>query len=605
MNLRAFSIAAGIVAALAYSAAPLRAAGPGSFTGEILGEVKNGAGIAQMGASVLLYNKYDELVRQSLTSSEGRFAFDSLTPDIYTIKVILASFVPAERRHIAVAANSENRLQINLNSVLSTVELAPPTGSRGTLMTDDWKWVLRSSQSTRPVLRMLPDDGRRPASRTSETALFTNTTGVLKVSAGEGSSFARGTQQDLGTAFAIATSLAGEGRVQLSGNVGYGGPSGMPASGFRTSYSRPTEYGSSPEVVVTMQQMYLSPRGSINTAPGAGTGIAMGSDNAPVLRTMSVAFMDSMKLGDQLKLDYGFDFQSISYIDRLNYASPYLRASYDAGPQGVVRVAYSSGAPPLELAGRSSENSTSFDRDLAALAFMPRLSRSSGRVALERTQNVEIGYERVVGSRTFSASAYQESVSNAAFMVSGPTGTLFPDIDLLPDLGSGSSILNVGSFRRTGYTVAMTQNLGDDVEVSVTAGRTGALLAPTSQGSFSDAGEMRAGIQQGNRAWVTVRASGRVPVTGTRISANYGWTDFRVLMPLHLFVTQPTYQDIGLNLYVHQPLPAMFGLPMRMELTGELRNILAQGYLPLGGTGSSTVLTNSPKAVRGGLSFIF
>jgi hypothetical protein len=75
-------------------------------------------------------------------------------------------------------------------------------------------------------------------------------------------------------------------------------------------------------------------------------------------------------------------------------------------------------------------------------------------------------------------------------------------------------------------------------------------------------------------------------------------------MPAHLFVTQNINQDIGLNVYVRQPLP-ISGLPWRLEATAELRNLLAQGYLTLGGSGACSVLTNSPRAVRGGLNFIF
>ena len=72
-----------------------------------------------MGATVYLYNRYDELVRKGLSNEQGRFVFDALAPDLYSIRVILASFVPAERRNISVLPNSENRLDINLTSVLS------------------------------------------------------------------------------------------------------------------------------------------------------------------------------------------------------------------------------------------------------------------------------------------------------------------------------------------------------------------------------------------------------------------------------------------------------------------------------------------------------
>ena len=138
----------------------------------------------------------------------------------------------------------------------------------------------------------------------------------------------------------------------------------------------------------------------------------------------------------------------------------------------------------------------------------------------------------------------------------------------------------------------------------MSAGRTGVLTAQASESSYADSGALRAGIGQGQRAWVTVRVAGTVPGAGTRIAANYGWTDFRVLMPAHLFVTQASNQDIGVNLYVRQPLP-ISGMPWRMEATAELRNLLAQGYLPLGGPTTRSVLTNSPRSLRGGLNFIF
>ena len=587
----------------------VRAASPNILSGELLGEVKSAPGIAQMGAAVYLYNRYDELVRRSLTTQDGRFAFDGLAPDLYSLRVILASFVPAERHNIAVLPNSQNRLDINLSSVLSTVQLTSMPASPGTLMTDEWKWVLRASQSTRPVMRMLPEI--TPQSPSSSTALtthavaFSNTTGVVKISAGDGQSFARGSQQDLGTAFAMATSLAGAGRVQLSGNLNYANNSALPGAGLRTSFSRPTESGSSPEFVVTMRQVYLAPRG--------GLGILFASTNAPALRTMSLAFVDKFDVAENIRVEYGFDFQSVAYLDRLNFMSPFLRATYDAGEQGRVRVAFSSGARPTELLARDShglreQTGSELEQNLTALASMPSLSLSDSHVAVQRTQNMEVGYERVAGSRTFSFGAYRENVSNAAFMLSAPADFL-PAEDLLPDLSSRSSIFNLGSFQRTGYTAAVKQMLGDHTEVSVAVGRTGALMAPAeangTDSGYGDSQQLRAGIRQGQRNWVTLRVAGTVPLAGTRLAANYGWTDFRVLMPAHLFVTQNTNQDIGVNVYIRQPLPVFSGMPWRLEMTAELRNLLAQGYLPLGGAGTRSVLTNSPRAVRGGLNFIF
>lgn len=566
------------------------AASPNPLAGEIFGQVRNSAGIAQMGAAVYLYNRYDETVRRALSNEQGRFVFDSLAPDLYSIRVILASFVPAERRNIAVLPSTENRLDINLANVLSTVDLISSPVAAGALMTDDWKWVLRTSQATRPVLRLLPDFGTQPSSSSHPLSAFSDTTGVLKISAGDGNSFTSGAQQDLGTAFALATSLAGGGRIQFDGNVGYATDSPVPGAGIRTSYTRSSAEGSNPEFVMTARQ--------INLAPGAGT-----SDMAPTLRTLSTTFLDRIAIADHFTLDYGFSYETVAYVRRVSIGSPFLRTTYDGGRWGRVRVGFSSGSHPSELLARDQEQNGNMEQDFVALASLPQASQSDGNLTMQRTQSAEISWERIAGSRTFSAGAYIESVSNAAFMLSAPADFV-PAADLLPDLNSSSSIFNVGSYQRTGVTAAVKQALGDHAEFTVAVGRTGALLAPDSADSSAAPLDLRAGLRQGQRNWVTLRVGGTLPHTGTSISANYGWTDFQVLMPAHYFITQDSYQDIGVNLYVRQPLPSG-GLPWRMEAIAELRNLLAQGYLPIGTGAQRSVLTNAPRAVRGGLNFIF
>jgi hypothetical protein len=172
-----------------------------------------------------------------------------------------------------------------------------------------------------------------------------------------------------------------------------------------------------------------------------------------------------------------------------------------------------------------------------------------------------------------------------------------PVANLMPDLNSNSSILNVGSFQRIGFDAGLRQMLGDHLELAAAVGSTGAL---TYRASPAPADGLGADLAQKQVAWVTLRVTATTPVTGTRLAADYGWTDPNALVPTHVFMTQKVNQDVGVNFYVRQPLPNI--LPWRMELTAELRNLLAQGYLPMGG---HSVLTAAPRAVRGGLNFIF
>src|SRR6185369_4200349 len=199
MSLPKFAIKFGLIAGM-IGLTPASHAGESiSLSGQILGEVRNSNGVSQMGAAVSLYNRYDELVRRALSNQDGKFAFDSLAPDVYSIRVSLASFVPAIRR-ISFLAGSENLLKIQLASALSTVELVPLSSPEGALMSDSWKWVLRSSHATRPVLRLLPQTS---SSKSSMASLFSGTSGLVKLSAGDSDPFG-GTPQDLGTAFVLA-----------------------------------------------------------------------------------------------------------------------------------------------------------------------------------------------------------------------------------------------------------------------------------------------------------------------------------------------------------------------------------------------------------------
>ena len=81
--------------------------------------------------------------------------------------------------------------------------------------------------------------------------------------------------------------------------------------------------------------------------------------------------------------------------------------------------------------------------------------------------------------------------------------------------------------------------------------------------------------------------------------------DYSAMMPSHYSLTQRAYPETGLNVRVRQPIPAFPGMPGRLEATAELKNGLGQGYLQVSEGGQRVLLIQSPRAVRGGLSFIF
>ena len=138
-------------AGLAQAATPLRMAGA------ITGFVTDAAGVPQMGAAVVLFNRQERQFERALTDERGAFRFLGLTPDLYSVKVTLAAFVPAMKKGILVQPGMASVLNVNLNTLFSSIQFAYPPIENGSLMSDEWKWVLRSASPTRPVLRFSGD----------------------------------------------------------------------------------------------------------------------------------------------------------------------------------------------------------------------------------------------------------------------------------------------------------------------------------------------------------------------------------------------------------------------------------------------------------------
>jgi len=248
---------------------------------------------------------------------------------------------------------------------------------------------------------------------------------------------------------------------------------------------------------------------------------------------------------------------------------------------------------------------TALAEDLAALSVLPRLSLLDGRGAVERSQDLEIGYEKKLRSTIFNLTGYRETVTNAAMTIASPTGEAFAIGDVLPDISSKSSILNVGSFQRTGFAASVTKSLGDHFEIGSSVGRGGALALADHGMALETADELRSNIRTTQRFWASARASATLPMIGTQISGSYEWTDYSTIMPSHFYLTQSAYPEAGLNIRVRQPIPSFPGIPGRLEATAELRNGLAQGYIPISDGTQRVLLIQQPRALRGGLSFIF
>jgi hypothetical protein len=303
-------------------------------------------------------------------------------------------------------------------------------------------------------------------------------------------------------------------------------------------------------------------------------------------------------------MEYGFAFDNVSFLDSLHYFSPYGRLVYTL-PRGKVDFTWTAGNPRPELGMGTSDPSTDLQRDLAVLASLPRVTLMDGHGRVQHGDDFELGISQRFGSREYRVSGYHERVANTTLTLASSEPGLFPG-DLMPDLFSNSSLFNMGRFDSYGYSASVTQDLGDNYKVTLIYGSVGVVSPRANEVTISNADDLRKIMNVGHRPAVTLRVSGALKATGTRVVASYQWTDYQSATPGPIFSTESARPEPGLNVIVRQPMPAIPRVPWRMEATAELRNMLAQGYLPLTSAGGDRfLLINTPRSIRGGIAFVF
>lgn len=585
-----------VLAGFLCPAAPVRAAEAWfPVTGNLIGSVVDAAGGPQMGATVQLLNRYEKVLAKAITAADGRFVFSGLPSDSYSVRVSQPSFLPAFRDHIAVKPGSDSVLRIHLATLFSNIQVSykVPSGA----MTNDWKWVLRTSAATRPVTRYLPE--LKPNSGASKTKpqIFSDTHAMLRLDGGDAGAFDSGwATGDLGPIFALSTNLYGKNQVRIAGSLGQAADPNAGLRGLVAVYQRDSQnaLAGSPEVTLSVSQFNHF-----------GAQFA-GAEQMPTLRVAGLSIYQVADPLDNLHLEYGVSGESVNYLQSSARVSPFARATITLSPDSELMAVFSDGGRPDELAthsARQTDAALSPAGDLVnavnALERIPQLSNNNGRLVLQRTQNYELGFNRRAGSRTFAFSGFYEHVWDGQVNVSGDLSQVDPR-NLLLDGTSKMAALSVGGYTRTGYVGSVTQRITDHIDFGVAAGRMGGFLGDPEHGLAGNTDFLRMGLH--DVAGANLRAS--IPASGTRITAGYGWVDAGSVVPMHMFTTQANVVSPGLNFGLQQPLPQMFGLPGHLTITADLRNLLAQGYIPMGGDGQ-LLIVQAPRAIRGGLNLTF
>jgi hypothetical protein len=534
------------------------------------GYVRDTSGVPQMGATVEVLGAA-ALQFRAFTDEKGFFRIADLLPGTYSIKVSAPSFLPTLREQVPLHAGATAVLHLTLNTLFEGLQLGPP----GTAQDDeDWKWTMRSAAS-RPVLRMLPGgtvavatNGEGNANREMKTSLS-----FVAGSPSEG----YGSTSDVATGFALERPVFGNDVWTMQGTVGYG--EGTPSTVLRTGFTHHAANGSEPTAALTFRRFAPPPVG----LPTAG------------LEAIALTTSDNLAVGNILELRFGSELQTIQFMGRMTAFQPFGTADLHLSPDTVVEYAYATSRPSARISG--DEPAGAGDVGDAG----PRVSIADFSPALERARHQEVSFSHRMGKTNLQVAFFSDQISNTVLTGVGEVDA--GNGEVLPDVYSGTFSYQGTDLNTQGLRLVLQRKLRSDLTATLDYGYGGVLDLARQDVELADA---RRSFTTAKRHAVAGKLSGRVARTKTQWGASYRWTSGQALTPVDLFNASAGQSDPFLSVYIRQPLPGTGFLPVHMEALLDLRNLLAQGYVPVMGQDGRTVyLVQSARSVRGGLAFVF
>ena len=559
----------GFLAAVLSLALPAWSAVPGSISGY----VRNASGVPQMGASVEILGSALQNLKV-FTDDKGFYSLANLLPGTYALKVSAPSFLPSLREKIGIRPGSKLMVNVTLTTLFEAMQLGP---LRGPADNDDWKWTLRSV-SNRPILRALPD-GTTVVAQSVEPGGDRDLKGSLVFMAGS-ASHGFGSDSDMTAGFSVVHPFLSSGTLSLNGNLGYGDGGLVPAAVIRTSYTNHLSTGLEPSIALTLRRVNSPDNNNLRNGS---------------MQALSLTSSDRMVIGNVLELKFGSEFQTIQFMQRVNAFKPFASADLHLTPDTVLEYQYASSVPTASI----NKGFDSAPSDLVEAS--PRMSITGFMPAVERAHHQEVSLSERVGKNNMQVAFYSDRVSDPALTGLGDLSAESGEV--LPDSYSGTFSYQGNDFSTRGLRVVLQRKLLSDLTATLDYSYGGVLDLARPDVELQDAREW---MRTERRQSVAAKFSGTVPSAKTHWIASYRWTSGQALTPVDLFNASAGQTDPYFNLFVRQPIPSSF-LAGHMEVLVDLRNLLAQGYVPvLGRDGHTLYLVQSAaRSVRGGVAFSF
>jgi len=562
-----------ILAGLAVS--PVNAAAPRD--GRIAGVVVDPQGTPQMGATVYVVSELTPNLPpvQLLTNARGIFSTDGLDSGFYSIRATLAGFLPAVAEHVHVLDERVTKLQIELGSVFSSLgkfrrpanQDSPP---------DEWSWVLRTSASTRPILRWDEGDvlitGQPGVTAGIDAQQSHRVHSLFELASG---SMHPGSISNIsdspGTVFAYNLDASGHGNLVFAGQFSYEGGSG--SGGFVTQWVPNGNTHSGPVSTLVLRESQLNPGG-------------------PSFRGARLSEDSSMELGDRVHARYGADMLLASYGGTTTSLRPRAQVAVQLSQTWITSFTIAS--HPWQ---DSDPSAGLLESAIANLDSLPTVLLHNDRPVYEDNLHEEIAVVHKLGSTgSLTGAIFHDRGGNTAVIGHGGSNSS----DFLQDFYSNAFAYDAGASSSFGARLVYEQKLSDNLSGAVIYSYAGALVPGIESSSTESLRDM---LETRDRQSVAAKFKTRIPRTATELSVGYKWINGSVVSRQDAYGEAAYNVDPYLSVIIRQPLPKF--IPGHAVASADFGNLLAEGYVPLETRDGRVFLVSAYRSFRGGLSFQF
>jgi hypothetical protein len=310
------------------------------------------------------------------------------------------------------------------------------------------------------------------------------------------------------------------------------------------------------------------------------------------LQALALSASDDFTVGDVLELRFGSELQTVQFLGHATAFRPYGSADLHLSPNTVLEYQYATSRPDL----RAEKGFDSSPADLSE--SNPRVSLLRFAPKMESAHHQEVSLSQRIGKNNLQIALFSDRVGDPALIGTGEATAAGGF--LLPDISSGTFTYAGKTLDTNGLRVVLQHKFSADLTGTIDYAFGGVLDLSRPDVPLQDAQQW---ISTQRRHAVAAKLSGTAPCTHTRWIASYRWINGSAVTPVDMFNSSPGQSDPFLNIFIRQPIPSLGG---HMEAIIDVRNLLAQGYVPvLGQDGQTVYLVQAARSVRGGVAFTF